>query len=86
MQYTIRHAAMFLCWSFFDNTVYLHGGIRLCDSLEFVTSERVENSLKIKHANFITDHSLTDYFDKRTVSMIFFFNLCHDNDCQSHSN
>ena len=59
--------------------VALWHGIRLCDSLEFVT----ENSGKlaqIKHANFITDHSLTDYFDKRTVS-IFFFNLCHDNDC-----
>ena len=44
-----------------------------------------ENSSKIKHAYFITAHSLTDYFDK-TVSMILFFNLCHYNDCQSHSN
>ena len=52
-----------------------HRGIRLCDSLEFVTSEKSGKSPKIEHAIFITDHSLTDYFDKRTVSMIF--NLCH---------
>ena len=58
--------------------VLYYRSIRICDSLEFVP--------KIKHASFITDHSLTDYFDKRTVSMIFFFNLCHDNDCQTHSN
>ena len=58
------------------------GDIRLYDSLEFVI---LEKSGKLA-TNFITDHSLTDYFDKRTVSMIFFFNLWHDNDCQSHSN
>ena len=49
--------------------------IRLSDSLAFVTSEK---SGKLAQ-NFITNHSLTDYFDKRTVSVIFFFNLCHDN-------
>ena len=32
------------------------GGIRLCDSLEFVTSEKSGNWPKIKHVNFITDH------------------------------
>ena len=71
--------------SIYDVGSSLIRGIRLCDSLESVTSEKSENSPKIKHANFLTDHSLTDYFDKRTVSIIFFFNLCHDNDCQSHS-
>ena len=46
-----------------------------------------KNSPKIKHANLITYTPLTDfYIYKRTVSMIFFFNLCHDNDCHSHSN
>ena len=62
------------------------GGIRLCDSLEFVTSEKNGKLAQNKTRKFYNSSLMTDYFDKRIVSMIFFFNLCHDNDCQSHSN
>ena len=63
--------------------VIRYGGIQLWDSLEFVTWERRENSTKIKHANNITETSLTDYIYERTFSMPFLFHLCHDNDCLS---
>ena len=42
-------------------------------------SEKSGKVVKIKQVNFITATSLTDFLNRK-VSMIVFFNLCHEND------
>ena len=49
--------SQFIYVSLFVQNEFILGGIRLCDSLKFVTLAKSGNSAKIKHANFITDHT-----------------------------